>query len=105
MKKIKKWFFFKLRQFIAKYDSTQSPPYIIEERKIQKIQSEHVLTETERKYFRFKEKEVKEMMERDIVGGIVQIMLHTGAIKFEWDYFNNGDRIKLKATTYVPEKL
>lgn len=79
------------------------PNYIIEQRKIQKITSQYVLSKEQ-------EETVKhyggmEVMFRDwVVKGISNQMLQIGAIKFE-TFVREDGQIGLKGTTYVPEKL
>jgi hypothetical protein len=73
-------------------------PWIIEERKIQRIRSEHIIHPNEALVFS------KAEIERNVAKNIINVMLITGAIKFEWEEVEGGME-KITATTYVPEKL
>lgn len=74
------------------------PPFIVEERKIQKIISTHIITEYERQIF--PEAEIKLAVARNLLSE----MLTHNCIKFEYFDKGNGDK-EIRATTYVPEKL
>jgi len=74
------------------------PPFIIEERKIQKIRSEHILTQGEAEFC------TQKLIEEQTAINLLKVMLHIGAIKFEWKTTEDNHK-KVTATTFVPEKL
>ena len=86
---------------IAKYQ----PPYNIEERNIQKIRSEHILSSMELELFHLKEEEYMNHLKQEMAISVVKIMQQIGAIRYEIDTDFTSGNVKITATTYVPEKL
>jgi len=83
---------------LLNYKEVNGVPFIIEERKIQKIRLVHIVPRAEEKYY------TKEEIEKNVSLNILTLMIHIGAIKFEWTDLEDGKK-KMEATTYVPEKL
>ena len=96
--KLLKWF-----RKIFKYNP-RIQPYIIEERKMQRLRSEHVLTESEKEFLDKEEHKIKTYIEDNLATNMVKTMLHIGAIKFEWSVNEDGS-IRVTGTTFIPEKL
>jgi hypothetical protein len=82
-----------------------SPPYNIEERKIQKIQSTHIIPIQEREHFLKMEEEMISHYEKELSISITQTMMNIGAIKFEIEDEEMPGGLKIRVTTYIPEKL
>lgn len=76
----------------------EQPPFIIEERKIQKIRSTHIITSYEAQIFPLDE------IKLAVATELLKEMLHVGAIKFEYFDLPSGEK-RIEAITYVPEKL
>ena len=89
---------------LIRYKEYNNPPYEIEERKIQRIQSEHIFTELEKMYLDKQEEEVLDHIKRNVAIGMANTMMAIGAIKFE-TIQHDGESFKIIATTFVPEKL
>lgn len=78
-------------------------PYIVEERKIQRIKSEHIFSPFEEEYLKTKEDEIINHVKSELSINIAKVMLNIGAINFEIN--QNMGNTKITATTFVPEKL
>ena len=104
MKEDTKW---KIVNFIKKILQVKehTPNYIIEERKIQKIQSTHIIPIHERDRFLKMEEEMRTYYEKELSIGIAQTMVSMGAIKFEVEDDTMSGNLKIRATTFVPEKI
>ena len=98
--KILRW----VEKLLGLPDTRNVPPFKIEERKIQRIKSEYIISPAEKDFLDSKENLIIERTMQNIATGIAQKMIEIGAIKFEFDQDNEG-RHKITATTYVPEKL
>ena len=77
---------------------TEQPPFIVEERKIQKIRSVHIITSYEAQIFPLDE------IKLAVATVLLKEMLKVGAIKFEYFDLPSGEK-RIEAITYVPEKL
>lgn len=73
-------------------------PYIVEERKIQKIRTVHKVLEEE--FIAISKEEIEKLTAQSVL----RTMLHIGAIKFTWANYFDGSK-EVEAITYVPEKL
>jgi len=73
-------------------------PYIVEERKIQKIRTVHVASDVEFKVL------TPEKIQIIAAQSILKTMLHIKAIKFHWSVTDRGLH-QVEAITYVPEEL
>jgi hypothetical protein len=93
----------KLVKKLLKYKGEDSPPFIIEERKIQRIRTEHIFSDYEKELLKTEEDEIMNHIKRNTVIGMAKTMLAIGAIKF--DFEQNNENVKIVATTYVPENL
>lgn len=92
------------RKIIYKYDKSL-PPFIVQERNMQKIRSEHILSPIEKDLWEFKEEEFMNHLKQELGMNIAKVMHQIGAIRYEIDSDFNSGNVKITATTYVPEKL
>jgi hypothetical protein len=81
-------------------------PWVVEERKIQKIRSTHELSPFEKSRLNKMEEEILNVIKTDMAVGMAKVMLNIGAIKFEIENdMTNNSPTRIVATTFVPEKL
>ena len=87
---------------LLKWNAHDGIPFIIEQRKIQKIRTVHIISKYEANI-------PKKEMELLVAQSILTTMIHIGAIKFDWTTIRNNSTQnglqQIEAITYVPEKL
>ena len=81
------------------------PPYNIEQRNIQRIKSEHILSPYEKELLKYKEQEFMDHLKQEMAVNVAKVMQQIGSIRYEIDTDFPSGNVKITATTYVPEKL
>jgi hypothetical protein len=104
MKALTKLKLIRIFKRIIGYKDPPIQPYIVNERKIQKLQLNYQLPKDEIDLLNREEDFIKTEIENRIAVNMAKSMLHIGAIKIDWT-FGEDNSVKLNATTYVPENL
>lgn len=102
---------FKILRFVERLLRLPDPDprhlnlYTIQERNIQRLQSEHILNEVEMDFLKDKEEAFMKHLKQEMAINVAKVMQQIGAIRYEINTDFSSGNVKITATTYVPEKL